>query len=572
MKTIINISLIITIIFAGLIFETNDKVEASSGNYEVFLPMVVNGSSDTSNASEKQPGETVTPTTTPVEPTPTNTPAPVTSTPVAPTATPTEPQPTYTPVPPTATPVEPAPTATPVPPTSTPVEPTPTNTPVTPTVTPTLVETSGNSFYVAPNGSPSGDGSINNPWDLQTALNHPASVQAGDTIWLRNGQYVGEFISRLKGAEGQPITVRQYPGERATLVETGMILDIQDTWYVDFWGFEVTSNNNPRDPDTRPLWAFGIRAHQGFISHHIRYINLFVHDMPAQGFGWWTSNQDSEIYGSLIYFNGVTELDHAIYTKNETGNKVIEDNFIFDNASHGVHAYSSNDNNVDNFRVEGNTIFNNGSIGWNTYYETYGIYKRNILLGAYDTADNPIVRENYTYYPNNSGYSLNLGYQGGSDGAIVEGNYLMGGQMVLGGGFTNMSMNNNAIYGGESGFTESQFPNNDYYDNKPTGEKIFVRANKFESNRANVTIYNWDQNNTVILTADDLAELDIPVGANYQLHNVQDFYGDIITGTYNGSFIEVPMTGHSVAQPLGLSFKPATSFPEFGGFVLTFTN
>ncbi len=44
-------------------------------------------------------------------------------------------------------------------------------------------------YYVAPNGSPSGNGSINNPWDLQTALDQPAAVQPGDTIWLRGGTY-----------------------------------------------------------------------------------------------------------------------------------------------------------------------------------------------------------------------------------------------------------------------------------------------------------------------------------------------------------------------------------------------
>ena len=38
-------------------------------------------------------------------------------------------------------------------------------------------------WYAAPTGTPGGNGGINNPWDLQTALDHPASVQPGDTIW-----------------------------------------------------------------------------------------------------------------------------------------------------------------------------------------------------------------------------------------------------------------------------------------------------------------------------------------------------------------------------------------------------
>ena len=72
-------------------------------------------------------------------------------------------------------------------------------------------------FYVAPAGSPSGNGSIGSPWDLQTALNQPSAVHAGDTIWLRGGTYTGHFTSNLNGSSSTPIIVRQYAGERATI-------------------------------------------------------------------------------------------------------------------------------------------------------------------------------------------------------------------------------------------------------------------------------------------------------------------------------------------------------------------
>ena len=73
-------------------------------------------------------------------------------------------------------------------------------------------------YYVAPNGSPSGNGSINNPWDLKTALNQPSAVHAGDTIWLRGGTYTNPpWVSHLNGTSANPIIVRQYAGERARL-------------------------------------------------------------------------------------------------------------------------------------------------------------------------------------------------------------------------------------------------------------------------------------------------------------------------------------------------------------------
>src|SRR6188768_3996124 len=94
-------------------------------------------------------------------------------------------------------------------------------------------------FYVAPTGQSSGDGSISSPWDLQTALNHPSSVRPGDTIWLRGGTHrianrVTKFVSKLAGTSSQPITVRQYPGERAII--DGNIQQILGGW-VNYWGF-----------------------------------------------------------------------------------------------------------------------------------------------------------------------------------------------------------------------------------------------------------------------------------------------------------------------------------------------
>jgi len=57
-------------------------------------------------------------------------------------------------------------------------------------------------------------------------------------------------------------------------------------------------------------------------------------------------------------------------------------------------------------------------------------------------------------------------------------------------------------------------------------------------------------------------------GQAYELRNVQDYFGDVVTGTYDGSAIQVPMTNHTVAQPLGLDFAPDSTFPEFGAFVV----
>ena len=94
-------------------------------------------------------------------------------------------------------------------------------------------------FFVSPGGSGSNSGAAASPWDLATALSHPAVVKPGDTIWLRGGTYRGTFTSRLTGTSANPILVRQYPGERATIDggDSGgngiLVISGSYTWY---WG------------------------------------------------------------------------------------------------------------------------------------------------------------------------------------------------------------------------------------------------------------------------------------------------------------------------------------------------
>ena len=107
-------------------------------------------------------------------------------------------------------------------------------------------------FYVSPTAAANGTGSINNPWRLQTALDHPSAVQPGDTIWLRGGIYnAPPYTSHLAGTSADPIIVRQYPGERARIDgnyngnESTLDLLGSYTW---FWGFEIFNSDRRASP------------------------------------------------------------------------------------------------------------------------------------------------------------------------------------------------------------------------------------------------------------------------------------------------------------------------------------
>src|SRR5438876_4703772 len=194
-------------------------------------------------------------------------------------------------------------------------------------------------YYVTPGGSGSGNGSANQPWDLQTALNHPAAVQPGDTIWVRAGRYVGNYTSRSNGTAANPIWVRAYPGERVTIDGGGgtgaILLAVGSyTWFVDF---EIMMSN----PQASNWSAAGVSNYSAVGN---KYINLVVHDNAGAGFGNFTENgpRNAEFYGNLIYNNGSIQYAgsiHGMYLTNQLslGTVRVFDNIVFNNSGFGIH-------------------------------------------------------------------------------------------------------------------------------------------------------------------------------------------------------------------------------------------
>lgn len=421
-------------------------------------------------------------------------------------------------------------------------------------------------WYVGPGvASGSGSGSQASPWNIQFALSGAnGAVKPGDTVWLRAGTYTGCVSANLNGTASAPIWVKQYPNERAKL-DTGsgcpeVLLSISGS-YTNYMGFEVT-NSYTGWPAGGNYGGFpsGVYINQ---SSNIKLINLVVHDMNGQGIGAWTENNTSEIYGSIIYYNGQTDHDHGVYIQNLNGTKRVVDNFIFHQASHGTHGYGSTEAYIDNLYFEGNTAFNNGVLGPNSP-------SRNFLLGGLVVAKNLVFNSNNTYFPSSvyQGDAINLGYSAGCNNATINNNYSYGSDVNI----INCqasSFTGNQFYAREfAGFNPNSYPGNTFQAAipapKPSTNKVVVRPNQYESGRANITIYNWQNLGTVSVPVSGI----LNSGDTYQLRNVQDYFSDIITGTYNGSgSISVSMTGRTIAKPLKYN-APASSFPEFGGFVL----
>jgi len=440
-------------------------------------------------------------------------------------------------------------------------------------------------YFVAPWGVPAGDGTWEHPLDLPTALSSKSPAKPGDILALRSGTYKGAFVSVLSGTANNPITIREVPEARVTIDGS---LTVQGAW-ATYWGLEVMNSSGERTKG-RPVGV-------DIFGPHTKFINLIVHDAGG-GMGLWTPAVDAEVYGCLIYDNGWQGPDpdrghgHGIYTQNQTGTKRIVDNILFNGYGWGIHAYTEGGS-LNGFHIEGNTVFNSGS-------DTRQGYRYdNILVGGLRPAERIELIANYTYHTLGKGGRNRLGYSAPNKDVLVRDNYFAGGSPVLSvSGWQKVTMAGNTFFGLQNLLSltrpagvetsDYQIDNNTYlggdastpfnlqnqsvdfpqwqeagnFDhngrlvatpNKRTvGTKVFVRPNRYEPGRANVTVYNWDLKPNIEV---DLQEV-LTEGASYEVRNVLDYYGDpVAMGTYSGAPVKLPMTGTSTG-------------PEFNAFVV----
>ena len=160
-------------------------------------------------------------------------------------------------------------------------------------------------YYVAPTGNDSNIGSFGAPWKtLQKAEN---SVTAGDTIFMRGGTYAlgDSFVNwNNAGTAGNPITVRNYPGETPIITgsggNSGGIYFYTPAAYIVIDGLEITSAT------PYSMYGMGIFSHNA--THDITIRNCYIHDIKAaQAGAIHTKRQASETGGT---YNWIIENNH----------------------------------------------------------------------------------------------------------------------------------------------------------------------------------------------------------------------------------------------------------------------
>ncbi len=451
-------------------------------------------------------------------------------------------------------------------------------------------------FYVSTTATGNGNGSIENPWQLQQALNSPAAITSPtDTIriWIRGGVYLNMFNSQTSfncftnGTATSPIIFRNYQKERVTIdgqLQYSLYLGYDNCSYTWFWGLEVTNSmSTDRNHD--------IPGSITCSAENIKFINMVVHD-TGSGLDTWKTAKNTEVYGCILYHIG-NNLDnngnleghgHGMYVQNDTvGIRMLHNNIIFSTYGYGMKVWQTTTTSaIGNLDIRNNIVFNGGAasdnlggVGNNSRTHNFFVVSNSVN----NPVTNTVIKNNYTFSGTNTprppvnAFGLNYGVTG----MTLDSNFLTG-QTRL--GFNNTpvfdaSVKDNHIIAGIPvvygyylwGFNPVDFPQNSYLPTQPTsGLDYFVLPNKYETGLSHVVIYNWSGASTVQL---NLSNVGLSPGDSFELVQAMDFYNDIIVDTFPAiGIINVPMTGHTFEHAVGASKQPVSQFPEFGVFIL----
>jgi len=398
----------------------------------------------------------------------------------------------------------------------------------------------------------------------------------------------------------------------STAITGGDVLYIEGsrTTYRDL---EIFNSRPSRDGNTENQ---GIGRGSGVVVVGDRntLINLVVHD-NLNGIFTSSASSNTEIYGCLVYNNGVHSRDggttenghgHGLYLENNAGYSRVYEDIVLNTFNLGTQGYGVTGPYMGG-DIVGSAFANSGApLG------KFGDVSRrnfNLILGP-DSQRSPTasIRNSFFYHPASSnGYLISFGYGAGVTTGTITDNYFVGGgtlftiantanatitgnrfyssrtgaQYTVIPGSQPFTWNQNTYFGaasrnvfGISGSSLMQFPNwkaATGYDASSTAtsaampDTVIVRPNSYQPGRANVIVYSFSGAATVTV---DLSSTGLANGQSYTIRNAQNYYGPAVaTGTFNASIptISVSLSGAAatVATPAGYSFTPATTCPQF---------
>lgn len=380
-------------------------------------------------------------------------------------------------------------------------------------------------YYVAPDGIAANSGTLDSPWDIQSAWAGQQSIEPGDTLLMLGGTYRHPdrtwespgFSITLAGTQEKPITIRPYQGQRVTIdgkVEVRTNSHDLHLWELEItvsetknWNRAVTAGGRAID-GTADLPQGGLNILEGTNS---KFINLVIHDMNS-GVGFWRPAVNAEMHGCVIYGIGSIGPDRyhgpGIYSQNEIGIKQITDNILYGIYSTTIQAYGSDKASVSGFEILRNIAFAPVKEGQRAQF----------LIGGGRPSRDIFVRDNLLYQ-----IPLQVGYTAPhNENAEVTGNWIID---------AGLSINNfnHVVNEGNVSLVE-KVPRED----RETMQML--HRNRYDSNRANLAVLNWKRSGQVTVNLSEFLSFD----DNYRIVDVLDIFGPpIASGTFRGEPIKL---------------------------------
>lgn len=441
-------------------------------------------------------------------------------------------------------------------------------------------------YFISTDGLATNSGTISSPWSMTYGLSRYDLVP-GDTVYVRGGEYLGQYICNLgciNGCSGNVI-LRNFQNERVIIRDTTTVTGGANTFIINrshctVWGLEVTS-----DPY---LEHYGFKV--GF-ANDVKIVNCIIHNYTNAGIGLSYPGKNNEIYGTIVCNGGHIDTitnqgrGHGMYIQNTCEDpsrpKKIENCFIFNNCRNGLNIFSVETYQCD-IIVKDNVLFNGGAM-----VDTIAQPDRqlNFLSGGGSLGIARVNVKDNLFYRDLRGRNVKFGYASLDSSAFVEGNYIAsmigGREVVTMRDFnTAFKFHNNTLYSPDlvgikwevamdsnkilnydwdnntyhkintyNTYTAPQWQNafyhdlnSNYYNSAPTTNFIKVVQNAYDLNRIHVSIVNWENLDDVIV---DLNEY-IPEGSVVKIYDVQNYLnGPYTTGTYsttNGLSFDLTLT------------------------------
>jgi hypothetical protein len=282
-------------------------------------------------------------------------------------------------------------------------------------------------------------------------------------------------------------------------------------------------------------------------------------------FSQWTN---SELHGCYLAFAGETQnagpnYAYPIYTQNSSGYKKFYRNALFCGfGNYPIHGYTTTSMNMVGMDFQENTTIGGlgGAGAWNLYKPDdsgTGTWNNNNFYTANGSTDGV----------------LDLGYfafDGGCTDTICHDNYIRG-KVGMAATRPGMSFTGNYQYGDQAGFTQANFPTNNYYSSSPGANWVRISPFDYIGKAGLVSIFNFTGSTALAV---DLSTI-LDVGDDYEVLDIQNRFGSAITtGTYAGGTVSLSLTSTNVSTPgqvpTGRS-APSHTSSEFNCFLVRAT-